>query len=127
MRSVFAVVVGYLAMSVGVALLFSAWLSNPAHTVTSAFMIFAAVIGFGAAIVGGYLTGLAAVKAPLGHAIALAILSGIMWCISTYNSQGQEPLWFQVTNLITVVSGVLVGGYLRQTQTQPEAQTEESS
>ncbi|MEM8809644.1 MAG: hypothetical protein AAGF01_26780 [Cyanobacteria bacterium P01_G01_bin.38] len=116
MRSVVAVVVGYLTMSVTVALLFSVWLSNPTHIVNTEFMVFAAIFGLFAALGGGYVTGLAAPAAPLGHALGLAVMSAVMWGISVSRSQGQEPLWFQATNLASVLVGVLLGGYLRQRQ-----------
>ncbi|MEO1403182.1 MAG: hypothetical protein AAFV72_18310 [Cyanobacteria bacterium J06635_1] len=116
MRSIVAVVVGYLTMSVAVALLFSVWLSNPTHTINTEFMVFATIFGLFAALGGGYVTGLAAPAAPLGHALGLAMLSAVMWGISMYKGQGQEPLWFQAANLASVLVGVLLGGYLRQRQ-----------
>ncbi|MEO0455768.1 MAG: hypothetical protein AAF152_04190 [Cyanobacteria bacterium P01_A01_bin.114] len=124
MRSVVAVVVGYLTMSVAVVLLFSTWLSNPAHMVTTEFMVFAAIFGLFAALGGGYVTGLAAPAAPLGHAVGLAVLSAVMWGISVYRGQGQEPLWFQAANLASVLAGVLLGGYLRQRQVRGKATAE---
>jgi hypothetical protein len=109
-------------MSAAVALLFSVWLSVPTHTVTPEFMIFAVLFGLGAAIGSGYLTALAAPGAPFAHALGLAALSVIAWGVSTFGHDTPEPLWFRVANLTSVLSGILIGGYLRQWQIANKAE-----
>lgn len=116
-RSILSVLVGYLTLSVSVALLFSAWLSGAEHTVTNEFMTFAAVCGFAFAVLSGYITGIIAQRAPFAHTAGLAMLSAAIWVASTFGSSvsssgSQEPLAFQIANLAVVVSGVLIGGYL---------------
>jgi NhaP-type Na+/H+ and K+/H+ antiporter len=46
----------------------------------------------------------------------LALLSVLMGIVSMVASAGQEPFWYQIANMVVMVSAVVLGGYLRVRQ-----------
>ncbi len=115
-RSIFAVIGGFLVMMVAVMALFAVWFRGPTTEPTRGFMLLSLVYGFLCAIGGGYVTGLMAKSSQMNHALALAGLTAVMAIISIITSNGQEPRWLQVTNLLTGVVGVCLGGSIRARQ-----------
>ncbi|MEL7334159.1 MAG: hypothetical protein AAFN12_18065 [Cyanobacteria bacterium J06560_2] len=122
-----SLVVGYLTLSISVALLFTAWSVGVGQEVTSQFLGFAAVCSLGFATLSGWLTGLVAQRAPIFHAGLLSGLLSVVWAISTFagppstssasaaatDIPAAEPLSVAVLNLAVGVTGVMVGGWLR--------------
>ncbi|MEL6939281.1 MAG: hypothetical protein AAFO84_08825 [Cyanobacteria bacterium J06598_1] len=117
-----SLVVGYLTLSISVALLFTAWSVGVGQEVTSQFLGFAAVCSLGFATLSGWLTGLVAQRAPIFHAGLLSGLLSVVWAISTFSGSSTdaatdllavEPLSVAVLNLAVGVTGVMAGGWLR--------------
>jgi hypothetical protein len=121
-----SLVVGYLILSISTALLYGTWLSSGTEQVlTPAFLAFAAVCSLGFATLSGYLTALIAQRAPITHAIALALLLAVIWGISTFTGKPSGPLNLSILHLAMVTIGTLTGGWwrLRQMKARDQALT----
>lgn len=114
--TILSLVIGYLTLSISVALLYTAWFSGAGHEVTSQFLAFASVCSLGFATLSGWLTGLVAQRAPVFHAGLLSILLAVIWGISTFGSSSTEPLSVAILNLAIGVTGVMTGGWWRLRQ-----------
>lgn len=116
MRSVVAVVAGYLFLTLAIFLLFAVWFVDaPVGEVDPSwtFIAVAAVWGFFASAAGGYLCGKIARRRPFEHAAALSLLTGVVGVISMFLSFGEEPVGFQLANLVVLMAGCVFGDYLR--------------
>ncbi len=115
-RSILAVMAGYLVMAAAVVALFAVCFPNPdvADIPSTKFMLFSLAYGFAVAIAGGTVTAWIAKRAVMKHALALASGGLIMGIISLISGWGKAPLWYQIGNMLVVVTGVMVGGYLRR-------------
>ena len=120
LRSILAVVVGYLIMYIPISILFLAWFGgyDPQNspTPTMGFMLFSLVFGFVFAGAGGYVCALIAKRSEMNHAMALAGLVVVMAIISMIGAAGREPLWYQLAGLVIGIGGVLIGGLVRAGQ-----------
>lgn len=119
--TVLSLVVGYLTLSISVALLFTAWSVGVGQEVTSQFLGFAAVCSLGFATLSGWLTALVAQRAPIFHSGLLAALLSVVWAVSTFigssaDPSATEPLSVAILNLAVGVVGVMTGGWLRLRQ-----------
>ena len=114
--TILSLVIGYLTLSVSVALLYATWFSMPGHEVTSQFLAFAAVCSLGFATLSGWLTALVAQRAPIAHAAGLSLLLAVVWGISTFAGSSTEPISMAVLNLAVGVIGVMTGGWWRLRQ-----------
>ena len=119
--TVLSLVVGYLTLSISVALLFTAWSVGVGQEVTSQFLGFAAVCSLGFATLSGWLTALVAQRAPIFHSGLLAALLSVVWAASTFigssaDPSATEPLSVAILNLAVGVVGVMTGGWLRLRQ-----------
>lgn len=117
-RSISAVIAGYLVIAIAIVGLFAVWFGPVSGVPTKGFLIYSLVYGFFAAITGGYVTALVAGRAELKHAVGLAVLVAIAAVISAVMYAGREPLWYQFANLVVVTDGVLLGGFVRHRQRQ---------
>ena len=108
-RSVVAVMIGYLAMVLPIVVVFTIYARKYGPKPGRAFILISLLVGFFAAIVGGITTTLIAQTSTFSHIAALAGLSAVMWLISP--SEG-EPQWVRVTNLLSMVTGIFIGGSL---------------
>lgn len=116
MRSVVAVVVGYLFLTLAIFLLFAVWFVDaPVGEVDPSwtFIAVAVVWGFLASAAGGYLCGKIARRRPFEHAAALSVTTGVIGVVSMFVSFGEEPVGFQLANLVVLMAGCLAGGYWR--------------
>ena len=122
--TILALVIGYLTLSMSVALLYATWFSTVGQTVTNEFLAFASICSLGFATLSGWLTALVAQRAPVAHAGGLALLLAVVWGISTFGSETSEPLSVAVLNLAIGITGVMVGGWwrLRQMKARDKAQ-----
>ncbi len=112
-RSVLSVIVGYLVMAIAIMALFAIWFRGKETPPSEEFMLFSLGYGFVFAVVGGYVTAMIAGRSELKHALALALLSVLMGIVSMVASAGREPRWYQIANMVVMVSAVVLGGYLR--------------
>jgi hypothetical protein len=68
---------------------------------------------FAAAMVGGYVTAWLAYGNPLIHALALALIVLLLSALSSMQSRGQQPIWYQLTLIALTPIGVIAGGLIR--------------
>lgn len=115
MLTILSLVVGYLTLSVSVALLYATGFSSSGE-MTHLFLAIASICSLGFATLSGYLTALIAQRAPMAHAGGLTLLLILMWGISTFASESAEPLSIALLNLAIGVSGVMTGGWWRWQQ-----------
>ncbi len=108
-RSVAAVMIGYLVMVLPIVVVFSIYARKYGPQPGRAFIVISLLVGFFAAIGGGATTGLIAQTSIFTHIAALAGLSAVMWLISP--SECEPPL-LRVTNLLAMVMGIFIGGSL---------------
>jgi hypothetical protein len=69
------------------------------------------------AIVGGYVTGLIARRAEIGHAAILAAIVLLISVVSLVAAPDSHPLWYSATLALLSAAAVVVGGMLRARQT----------
>ncbi len=116
MRSILAVATGYIVITLAIFLLFAVWFVDaPVGEIDPSwtFIAVAVVWGFLSAALGGYLAGKLARRRPFEHAAALALTSGVIGVVSMIASFGEQPVGFQLANLVVLMAGCLSGGYLR--------------
>ncbi|MEL6492777.1 MAG: hypothetical protein AAFQ95_22745 [Cyanobacteria bacterium J06621_3] len=121
--TILSLIVGYLTLSISVALLYTAWFIGAGNEVTSEFIAFASVCSLGFAALSGWLTALVAQRAPIFHSGLLAILLAVVWGASRAASETTEPLSVALLNLAIGAVGVMAGGWwrLRQMKAKDEA------
>jgi hypothetical protein len=68
---------------------------------------------FLAAVAGGYVTAWVAVGNPLIYVLALGIMVLVLSALSTLQSRGKHPIWFQLAQVAVSPIGVLAGGLIR--------------
>jgi peptidoglycan/LPS O-acetylase OafA/YrhL len=115
-RTILSVISGYLVMAIAVMILFAIWFNDPNTKPDNTFMLFSLVYGFLFATVGGYITTLIADRPDMKSAFALAGLAVILGIVNMIGARGQEPLWFQILNILLALAGILLGGFLRMRQ-----------
>ncbi|MCH8327855.1 MAG: hypothetical protein IID15_04940 [Candidatus Marinimicrobia bacterium] len=108
-RSIAAVIIGYLVMVVPIVAVFSFYARKYGSKPGRAFMLIVQVVGFFAAILGGITVAMIAQDAVLKHAAALVGLSAAMWLVTPSED---EPLWVRVFNLLVMIGGVFLGASL---------------
>ena len=99
LRSIFAVMVGYMVMMVAVialTLIFVKTMGLKSGNPTPGYLVLNAVYSFLAAAVGGYVTALIAQFKPMSAACGLAILMAILAVLSYRHYTGLQPFWYQV-------------------------------
>jgi hypothetical protein len=126
LRSLFAILGGYIAMSVGIGLTtFAASRLFPGIAVhgqpTPGYILinlaYSAVFG----VFGGYMAALIAGREPLKHAIILAAVCYLFFLMAmgapTPPDMPPWPFWYKVGLLIVLGPSVTLGGFLRQRHT----------
>lgn len=68
---------------------------------------------FLAGAAGGYSTAWAAAANPLIHVLALALIVLGLAALSTLQSRGKQPTWYQLAQVALSPVGVLAGGLVR--------------
>lgn len=117
-KSVAAIIAGYVVMAIAIVALFAAWFGPESGVPAKGFLIYSLAYGFFAATTGGYVTALVAGRAELKHAVGLAVVAVTMAIISAIMNAGREPLWYQFANVVVMTDGVLLGGFVRHRQRQ---------
>ena len=121
LRSILAIIVGYLTFAIPIRILFLIWFGMPDSdnmpTPSMGFMPFSIVFGFIFTIAAGYVTALIATRLEIKHVYFLAGVLILLAIVNMITAAGNEPFWYQIVNLITGVAGVLLGGSIRAGQT----------
>ena len=127
LRSLFAIIGGYIAMAVGIGATtflvgknFSGITLNgqPTEQYIAINLAYSAAFG----VFGGYMAALIAGREPLKHAIILATVCYLFFLMSmaapTPPDMPPLPFWYRVGLLVILGPSVTLGGFLRQRQTQ---------
>ena len=125
MRSVLAVVAGFLVMAVivmiGTAVAARVILRQPLSTIRTgsseplpleylAANLSASAI---AALCGGFLTAAIAGRSPLAHGLALAVVIVLMSILSMKQAGASQPRWYQLTLATAMPALALTGAFIR--------------
>jgi len=115
LRSVLAVIAGFLAMAVIVMALtllsvFALHLKygNP----TPGYLTLNVIYSLAAAVFGGWLAALAAGRAPVAHGIALAVVMLVLSAVSYVHSSGSQPVAYQVFLIVAPPLAAVLGAWL---------------
>jgi hypothetical protein len=111
--TILSLVVGYLTISMSTALLYATWLSGPGNEITPQFLGFAAICSLGFATLSGWLSALIAQRAPIAHALALALMLATIWGLYNFTGEPKQALSVSLLNLALNTAGVMAGGWLR--------------
>jgi hypothetical protein len=114
MRSLAAVVAGYIVLAVLIGLKFALLQQvAPAMFTGVAGLLFILATDALSAAAGGFTTAAVAPARPMAHGAALAAIMVPLGIANAVMNAGQEPLWFQVAVLATIAVTVPLGALLR--------------
>ena len=114
LKSILAVVAGYLVFGVSAALLFRFAGQAPHAEVPLAFMVWTTVYGMVFALVAGYVAAALAPSRPRRHAVIVAVLIAASALGSLVASPAGTSRWSQVTSLVCIAPCAALGGRLRR-------------
>jgi peptidoglycan/LPS O-acetylase OafA/YrhL len=117
MKSILAVLVGYLIFGVSSILLFLIAGVDAKQTPELGFRIWSMFYGIFFAALGGYIAARMAVQRELWHAAAVAIIMAVVVTISLIAQPGGSSIWSHIAVLGFMVPAVILGGILRTRQT----------
>ena len=122
-KSILAVIAGYLVMAGGVGALFgvmrivlSGIYPEEGKAPSLAFMIMILALGGVCAVVGGYVTGVVAKRAEAKHALALGAVAVLLGIIYMMMVGGLQPVWYPFQLILIVAPALWLGGWLRGRQ-----------
>lgn len=118
MRSVVAVVVGYLIFALSAVLLFQLSGQNPHGVASSQFMLLTIVCGMLFAALGGYVAEKIG-KNPWKPCIALAVVIATGAIVSIIATPSTESRWSQWSAIILMAPAALLGGGLAIRRPRP--------
>jgi hypothetical protein len=113
MRSVIAIVAGYLVFGASSAMLFGVSGQDPHLLPTPGFLLCSVVYGTAFAAAGGYLAARLAPRRPLLHAGVVAALLGVGALAAIVLERSAGSIWSQLLVLFVMTPAALGGGYLR--------------
>ena len=118
LRSVGAVVGGYVLLGTASELLFYLSGRNPHAPASAAFITLTSVYGFFFAALAGYLTALIAGRLELFHAAVLACLLALIALLSLLADLRTGSMWSQLVALLLMAPAVLIGAMIRFNMTR---------
>jgi len=121
MKSLFAVLVGYLVFGVPTILLFTFAGIDPRQAPELGFRIWSTVYGVFFAFVGGYVAARMAGKREILHASAMACILAFLATVSLIAQPGHGSLWSQIAALGFMTPAAILGGVLRARQVRNKA------
>ena len=116
LRSILAVLAGYAVFVLSALLVFGLSGQKPHADASAAFKTLAIVVGTTFAIAGGYLTAIIAKKSPVAHSTALGVLLASIAAWSIHASPLKDPIWSQVSAILFMAPGAILGGVIRSFQ-----------
>jgi len=119
LRSIAAVLAGYLVFAVSAYLLFVLFDQPPHEAAPFWFMVTAAVIGMFFAFIGGYVAAYLAGRYPRAHGIAVAGVLALGAAVSLVATLGKGAIWSQVAALVLMAPSAVLGGWIRERQLTP--------
>jgi hypothetical protein len=112
-RSIAAVIVGYGVFASSAGALFYLSGQDPHGEATVPFMMGAVIYGAGFALLGGYVSGWIASRAPFTHGLIVAGMLAVGAVISLIAAVGKGSVWSQLAALTAMAPAAALGGYLR--------------
>jgi hypothetical protein len=109
-RSLFAVVAGYLVFGLSAVILFQVAGVDPHAQSTAGFKIFSVVWGVAFAIGAGFFAAKLAPRRPLWHAGIVAVLVALAAMVSLAGMSGTR--WTQIAAILFTTPSVILGGWL---------------
>jgi hypothetical protein len=133
-RSVLAVVLGYIVMLVAqlggdtaLTAVAPAIMPQPEEPPEPAYFAFRLGTGFFFIAMGGYTGALLAGRAEMKHALSVGALSIAAGILEAFYYSGEQPLWYSIGLMFLSIPAALVGGYFRVRQLEsPRAQAAEA-
>jgi hypothetical protein len=116
MKSLLAVLVGYLVFGIPTILLFTVAGVDPRQEPELGFRIWSTVYGVFFAFAGGYIAARIAGKREVSHASAVACILAFLATVSLIAQPGHGSLWSQIAALGFMTPAVILGGVLRSRQ-----------
>jgi hypothetical protein len=118
LRSVIAVVVGYLVFATSAVALFQLSGHDPQSSNDVGFMMFSIFYGFFFATVAGFLAALIGGRYEIEHSLAVASLIAAAGAASLLMRSSLGVIWSQLAALLVMAPSAMAGGYLRMRQVQ---------
>jgi hypothetical protein len=119
MKSILAVLVGYLVFGVSAIILFQIAGVDPRQEPEIGFRIWSTVYGAFFAFVGGYVAARLAGKKEVTHASAVACMLAVIAAVSLVAQPGHGSLWSQIAALGFMTPAAVLGGVGRMWQLKP--------
>ena len=116
MKSVLAVLVGYLVFGVSAILLFKVVGVDPRQEPELGFRIWSTLYGVFFALSGGYVAARIAGKKEITHASAVACILTVIATVSLIAQPGHASLWSQIAALGFMTPAAILGGLVRARQ-----------
>ena len=114
LKSIAAVLLGYLVFAVPAGLLFIVSGQDPHLEPTLAFEVGSVVYGMVFAFIGGWISGIIANRNEVRHAIGVGVIILILAVISIVVQIGKGSMWSQLSTIFLMVPSAVFGGYVRQ-------------
>lgn len=115
LRSVLAVIAGFLAMAVLVMVLtlvsVSALHVKSGHP-TPGYLTLNVIYSLAAALLGGWLAALVAGRSPVAHGIALAVVMLALSAVSYIHYSGTQPFAYQIFLIVAPPLAAVLGAWL---------------
>jgi hypothetical protein len=113
MKSLLAVLAGYLVFGVSTILLFAVAGVDPRQEPELGFRIWSTFYGIFFAFTGGYVAARIAGRREIAHASAVACLLAVIATVSLIAQPGHSSLWSQIAALGFMTPAAILGGVLR--------------
>jgi hypothetical protein len=123
LRSVVAVLLGYIVFASSAFALFRLSGQAPHEVVSVPFMLVSIASGVVFALTGGYIAGWIAGRRPRAHGVAMAALLALGAGVSLASTLGHGAVWSQVAALTLMAPSAVLGGWLRARGAEDAAMT----
>jgi len=117
LRSIGAVVTGYLLVGAAAELLFYLSGRNPHAPASAPFIVLTAIYGFFIAALAGHVAARIAGRLELLHAAVLACLVALVALLSLLADLGAGSVWSQLVALLFMAPAVMIGAMTRLKKT----------
>ena len=112
-RSVAAVLLGYLVFALSAMALFSISGHDPHAPASTIFIVFTTMYGMVFDGLSGFLAAWISKRWKFEHAFAVACLIAVVGAISAFATIGRGSLWTQVVAVLIIAPMAMVGGYVK--------------
>jgi hypothetical protein len=120
-RSVLAVIAGYVVFALSAILLFRLSGRDPHAPAEIGFVLVTVVYGMLFATLAGFLAALLGRRFEMEHALAVASLIAALGAASLLASVKSGAIWTQLAAILIIAPCAMLGGYLRQRQLRTRA------